>query len=68
MREKIFISQRGRERLMSEFGLSASSASMILNFRNNGERSRRIRSKSVNFYGGIFSLNCVEGFSQFTAR
>lgn len=53
---KIFLSKNGRRKLMSSYGKRDSSLSQVLNFHRNSEESRRIRSKAMNFYGGVIVL------------
>lgn len=50
---KIVMSKSGRARLKSEFGLSDAGLSRILNYHRESETGRRVRSKSINYYGGI---------------
>lgn len=50
---KIYLSKESRRKLLSDFGISASQCSLYLNFRRSSEVARRVRSKCVNFYGGV---------------
>jgi hypothetical protein len=50
---KIYVSTVSRNRLKADFGLSDSAVSRMLCFYGSGLKSRRVRSKCVNFYGGV---------------